>query len=226
MDFRKMRAMFRQYRAGAPLGDVAALKFDALSAPPAGISERLRDLEGYSPEHDLEKLRKLPAGTLGREYARFLEANGITPLEVSAQIRQRFSKNPYVLRYTATHDLHHLLTGFDAGLAGEAGVFAFTVGQGSAPGGRGLLWLVRLLHPLLAPFQARRLWHNIRVGRALGKRAKLLIAQPIESHFEEPLESVRARFDLPVEPARAGVQPSRRSVYQDWMFARRPRKAL
>ena len=217
-----MGAMIRQYRAGAPLGDVAVLKFDALSAPPAGMNERLRDLKGYAPEHDLEKLRALPAGTVGREYARFLDANGITPLVISPHVVKRFWENPYVLRYTTTHDLHHLLTGFDTGFAGEAGVFAFTVAQGSSPGGQGLLWVVRVIYVLVAPFQARKVWSNIRVGLSLGRRAKLLIAQPIESHFEEPLETLRTRFDLPVEPARAGVQKSGRSVYQDWMYPRQP----
>jgi ubiquinone biosynthesis protein Coq4 len=52
---------------------------------------------------------------------------------ISADVRERFRDNPYALRYTTTHDLHHVLTGFDTGLAGEAGVVAFNVGQGSAP---------------------------------------------------------------------------------------------
>ncbi len=225
MDFRKMGAMLRQYRAGAPLGDVAVLKFDALSAPPAGMNERLQHLKGYAPHHDLEKLRDLPAGTLGREYGRFLDTNGITPLVISKHVVERFWENPYVLRYTTTHDLHHVLTGFDTGLAGEAGVFAFTVAQGSSPGGHGLLWFVRLFYPLVTPFQARVVWHNIRVGLSLGRRAKLLIAEPIESHFHEPLESIRTRFDLPADPERAGVQKSGRSVYQDWMYPRQPNPA-
>ena len=92
MNLRKMAAMFHEFRAGAPLGDVAALKFDALSKPPKGMNERLRDLRGYAPRHDLEKLRELTDGTLGREYARFLEANGIRPLVPSLAIVERFLK--------------------------------------------------------------------------------------------------------------------------------------
>ena len=225
MDFWKMGAMIRKYRAGAPLGDVAVLKFDALSAPPAGMNERLQHLKGYAPHHDLEKLRDLPAGTLGREYGRFLDTNGITPLVISKHVVERFWENPYVLRYTTTHDLHHVLTGFDTGLAGEAGVFAFTVAQGSAPGGRRLLWVTRVAWALIAPFQARKIWHNIRVGLVMGRAAKLLIARPLESHFDEPLDSLRTRFDLPAEPARAGVQKSDRSVYQDWWYPRVPNQA-
>ena len=86
---------------------------------------RLEAMHGYAPEQNLSVLRALPAGTLGREYARFLDANGIEPLVISPAVKESFRDNPYALRYTTTHDLHHVLTGFDTGLAGEAGVFAF-----------------------------------------------------------------------------------------------------
>jgi ubiquinone biosynthesis protein Coq4 len=111
-----------------------------------------------------------------------------------------------------------VLSGFDTGLPGEAGAYAFTVGQGSAPGGMGYIFFLRLIYPLLAPTQARKVWHNVRVGLQLGRRAKLVIAEPIESFFEEPLESVRARLGLPTDPAKAGIVASGRSYFQDWMY--------
>jgi ubiquinone biosynthesis protein Coq4 len=206
-----MLETIRAYRADAPLGDVAVLKLDALGAPPAGIAAKLAPLRGYAPEQNLEALRALPPGSLGREYARFLDANGITPLAISPNIRERFRENPFVLRYTTTHDLHHVLTGFDAGLAGEAGVYAFTVAQGSAPGSHAMLWVVRIFYALFSPPQALRLWHDIRVGLAMGRSARLVIAEPIESWFAEPLAAVRQRLGLP-DPALAGVRPSRASV--------------
>src|SRR4030095_2984107 len=36
--------------------------------------------EGYDPDLTPERLEQLPDGSLGREYARFIRANGITPL--------------------------------------------------------------------------------------------------------------------------------------------------
>src|SRR5215813_9724644 len=133
MNLRKMVETIRAYRAGAPLGDVAVLKIDALSAPSERTIRELERVHHYDPAHDLAALRELPNGTLGREYARFLDANGIEPLVISAEVKERFRTNPYALRYTVTHDLHHVLAGFDTGLAGEAGVVAFNLGQGSAP---------------------------------------------------------------------------------------------
>jgi ubiquinone biosynthesis protein Coq4 len=220
MDPRKLLATIRAYRAGAPLGDVVVLKLDALSAPPAGVSRALEAVRRYAPSHDLPALRALPAGTLGREYARFLDANGIEPLVISDSVRERFRDNPYALRYTTTHDLHHVLAGFDTGLAGEAGVVAFNIGQGSAPGTWRLLWVPRLLWSLLSPTQARKIWHNLRVGQALGKRAKLVIAQPLESWFAEPLSQVRARLGIP-DPQDASVLPSGHSVFGDLVYRRK-----
>jgi len=217
MNPRKLIRMIRAYRSGVALGDVVLLKLDALSAPPRRTLERLERVRGYAPEHELTSLRALPAGTLGREYARFLDANGIEPLVISAEMKARYHDAPYPLRFTTTHDLHHVLTGFDAGLAGELGVAAFYVGQGSAPLGAAQLQFVRALYSLLSPTQARTIWHNVRVGLELGRRAELVIAQPLESWFAEPLAEVRARLRIP-EPASARVWPSGRSVFGEWIY--------
>ena len=214
--------MYRLFRAGAPLGDVAVLKFDALSRPRTGINEKLGEVRGYAPTQDLDALRKLPEGTLGRVYADFLDQNGIRPLVVSEEIAARFRDNPYVLRYTVTHDLHHVLAGFDTGLPGEIGVHAFAVGQGSGAGGRPLLWLARFLYPLVSPSQTRKVWHNIRIGLDLGQRARLLLAHPLESYFELPLHQVRERLGIPVDPASAGVVQSGHSVLAAWLYPRLP----
>ena len=211
MDLGKLLATLRASRAGAPLGDVMMMKLDALSAPSTTVTRRLEALRGYAPEHDLAALRGLPAGTLGKAYAGFLDESGIAPLVVSARMRERFRDTPYALRYTATHDLHHVLTGFDAGLAGEIGVLAFTVGQGSAPVGKALLWLARVIYAIASPTQARRIWHNAGVGLGMGRAAALVIAEPIESWFEEPLEEARRRLRIP-DPREAGVRPSGSSL--------------
>jgi len=222
MDPRKLLATLRAYRAGAPLGDVVVLKLDAYSPPSQRVTRLLEPLRGHVPKHDLPALRALRAGTLGREYARFLDANGIEPLVISADVQERFRESPYALRYTTTHDLHHTLTGFDAGIAGESGVLGFYVGQGSAPIGRALLWVGQVVYSLLSPTQARKIWHNVRVGLELGANADLVIAQPLESWFGEPLEDVRGKLRIP-DPRAAGVLPSGGSFVWDRLY---PRKAV
>jgi hypothetical protein len=78
-----------------------------------------------------------------------------------------------------------------------------------------------VLYPLITPTQARKAWNNIRVGLDLGRSAKLLIAEPLESRFEEPLESVRTSLGLPADPAMAGVAKSGRSLFQEWVYGGR-----
>jgi ubiquinone biosynthesis protein Coq4 len=210
MNLGKLLHMYREYRAGALIGDVAVLKLDALYAPRADVAKRLESVRGYYAEQDLGAMRALPAGTLGREYARFLDSNGIAPLVVSADVRRRYHDRPYALRFTATHDLHHVLAGFDTGLAGEAGVLAFNVGQGSAPVGRAMLSFVRVLYALASPTQAGVIGDNVAVGLDMGRRADLVIAAPLESLFERSLEEVREMLHIP-DPRAAGVKPSGRS---------------
>ena len=211
MDFGKLLRVRRAYRSGAPLGDVAMLKLDALHDEPPLLAARLERVRGYAPQQDLAVLRELPEHSLGREYARFLDANAIEPLVTSPAVRAHFHDRPYALRYTMTHDLHHVLTGFDAGLAGEIGVLAFNLGQGSAPVGRALFTFACVLYSILAPTQVRRIWRNARVGLAMGKAAELVIAEPLESYFEEPLDDVRTRLRIP-DPRSAGVVASRASI--------------
>jgi ubiquinone biosynthesis protein Coq4 len=226
MNLRKYLEMIRAYRAGAPLGDVVVMKLDAYASHVASrLQGSLAPLREAVPRHDLPALRQLPAGTLGCEYARFLDANGIEPLVISPAIHDRYLEDPWALRYTVTHDLHHVLTGFDTGLAGEIGALAFYVGQGSAPVGEVGLWAGKLIYSLLAPGNVRELWHNVRVGVALGKQADLVIAQPLEAWFEEPLAAVRAKLRIP-EPSVSGILPSRPSVLADIIYPRKtPRPA-
>jgi ubiquinone biosynthesis protein Coq4 len=193
----KLFQTFRAYHAGAPLGDVAVLKVDALVSGRAQVDDQLGAVcDEDMTTRDLATLRALPKGTLGREYARFLDANRITPLVIDPALRARFRDRPFVLRYTTTHDLHHVLAGFDASLAGEIGVLAFNIGQGAAPIGRAWLWLVRVVFMLLSPLEAGAIARNARLGLALGEHAQLVMAAPLASYFDDPLADVRRRLGI------------------------------
>jgi ubiquinone biosynthesis protein Coq4 len=196
MNVFKMALTLFEYIAGSPLGDVAVLKVDALGKASDDIVAKLAPVRGYTPVLDLATLRRLPAGTLGNEYARFVDANGIVPLKVSAPVRERFRDNPYAIRYAMTHDLHHVLAGFDTTLAGEAGVLAFNVAQRTAPIGRWALAIVRGLFAIAAPWRARAIARCVRRGFAMGRAAELVIAAPLESWFEDPIDDVRRRLGI------------------------------
>lgn len=75
---------------------------------------------------DMEKLRKLPDGTVGREYAAWLDKEGVSP-DTRSQVR--YIDDPecaYVMqRYRECHDFYHALTGLPVIVEGEIALKAF-----------------------------------------------------------------------------------------------------
>ena len=200
----------RAYKAGAPIGDVGILKFAALAQPvPQGMNEALSHLRGYAPIYDPDEFSSLPEGTFGRAYLQFLEANGIQHMTYSPQMLERFHDEAYAVRVAMTHDIHHMLVGGDAGIAGETAVAAFQVGQGTL----GTTWraigsVLRLAlgYTKGRPSRAVRVWSNLWNGWRLGRKTPLLIAHRLEEMFELPLEEVRVRVGLPKDPRVAGIR--------------------
>jgi ubiquinone biosynthesis protein COQ4 len=196
LDWKLALETYRESRAGAPLGDVAVMERAAQRRPSPAINDQLERVRAYAPEVSSDSLRSLPKGSLGGEYAHMLLLNKLEHLSISEPVLKRFADNPYAIRYTVTHDLHHVLTGFDTGLAGEVGVVGFTVGQGTAPLSASGMQLFRWLYVLMSPSQARATLHNYGLGVRMGERAKLVLAEPLESWLEQPLALVRKRLSI------------------------------
>lgn len=216
VDFKLMKEAAATAKRGE-FGDAALLEAASLRDPDPRLLELLRPLRGYAPAVDMSQLQALPVGTFGRVYADFIIDNGIQPLEFSDAMLERFEDNPFIVRSTATHDMLHVLTGFDAGLAGEAGVYAFSVAQETSTGGPGILWMLRILYSLASPTQIGLVHNNAKVGLRMGANAKTVLTEPLEDYFDEPLEDVRARLDIP-QPVEAGARPSRSSIVAKLVF--------
>lgn len=184
-------------------GDLALLKADALGAkanPPTAA--RLQAVVGYYPTIDLEALETLPAGTFGREYARHMRSSALQPLTVSPELDAVARRNVFALRYAVTHDIFHVLLGFDTSYGGEIGVLAFAAAQNYSRLQRSALWIATVLYPLLAPKQMQAIFHNRRTGLTLGRQAKCLLAYRFEEMWERPLRDIRQELGLPVERTR------------------------
>jgi len=214
--FKEARELLRARRQGASLGDVVVMKFDLLSKAPEGLNERLQELGGGCFDVDMGALRKLPAGTLGREYARILDERGLQPLDVSVAMREKYKDNPYPLRYTTTHDLFHVLTGFRTTLAGEMGLLAFMMAQGFDVGSRAQLWATTIAYSFFVPLHLPGVIQNMRVGAEMGKKAKNLLLEPLESYLAEPLSELRPRLGLP-DPDSVGMVKGHSSLLIDWI---------
>ncbi|MBM4377343.1 MAG: hypothetical protein FJ095_19865 [Deltaproteobacteria bacterium] len=141
---------------------------------------------------DFAALRRLPDGTLGREYVRFLDEHKLDPdlfhrppgvPEIPGYIAQRLRQ---------LHDVWHVLTGVAPNIPGEVSLQAFTYAQTGAV----LSLLISLFgtlrwsasYPTLA-------WDVMREYRR-GKRAAFLPVVRVEELWDVPLAEVRTRLGL------------------------------
>ncbi|MEO0533775.1 MAG: Coq4 family protein [Cyanobacteria bacterium P01_A01_bin.123] len=178
-------------------GDFAILKADLLGAKANdAIAPQLTSVIGYYPPIDLDALLQLPQDSFGYAYAQHMNTNQLTPIHVSPALDEVARRNVFALRYAVTHDIFHVLLGFDTSYAGEIGVLAFAVEQGYSEGQKFALTLAKLIYPILAPGQRQAIAANVKTGQAIAKQADFLLGYRFEDHWHEPLEIVKAQLRL------------------------------
>lgn len=90
-----------------------------------------------SGPYDAEALRQLPKGTLGHTYVTILDVLGydINFFPDPAFYNNLQTDADYInYRVFATHDIHHIVSGFSLDGFGELGVISISVGQFNHPG--------------------------------------------------------------------------------------------
>jgi ubiquinone biosynthesis protein COQ4 len=143
---------------------------------------------------DLGALAALPEGTLGREYARFIQGNGLTLDVFKAPVGVDEHVAYLVQRVRQTHDLWHVVTGYTPDVKGEVLLQAFTFAQLRVPSAlfitligavrvsaRGGLGFVR---------EAARAFRR-------GKATRQMVPFYWEEHWSDSVESVRAMLECP-----------------------------
>jgi ubiquinone biosynthesis protein COQ4 len=141
---------------------------------------------------DLDRLRALPEGTLGRAYIRYLDDNKLDP-----DMFQAPPGLPTALAYVSkrlrqSHDVWHVLTGYRPDVPGEIALQAFTYAQTKAPAS-GLIAVAGALRWMP---QRRGLVRETIRGYRRGKRASFLGSIPWERHWDRPLSEVRRELGI------------------------------
>jgi ubiquinone biosynthesis protein Coq4 len=148
----------------------------------------------------LESLLSLPQNSLGYVYAKSLQEAGLKPLDVDPSLfswERVDSDVSYVeYRYQITHDLWHVVTGFDTSPLGELGLQAFYLAQFRLPSA-----LVALVGGLVgfmvsSPDALPILIATIEQGWQMGKTAKQLIAQKWEENWDKPVSQWREDLNI------------------------------
>ena len=182
------------------IGDFALLKADALGAKAnRAIANKMQAVKGYYPQIELAQLAQLPQGTFGYEYAKFMQQNKLQAINISPELTNIANNNVFAVRYAITHDIFHVLLGFDTSYAGEMGVLAFAVEQKYSNSQTISFWAAQLLYPILAPRQTKAIFANKHRGKALAKKATFLLNHRFEDYWTEPLVVVREKLGIDLE---------------------------
>ncbi|MDX2244268.1 MAG: Coq4 family protein [Leptolyngbyaceae cyanobacterium bins.302] len=147
-----------------------------------------------APPHHLDALLQLPTNSLGYVYASSMKQAGFQPLMAPVAIE---SDTSYVEnRWQQTHDIWHIVTGFDTSEIGEIGLQAFYLAQFQLPLASLLIANALISATVLQPEALSPLLAAIAQGWEMGRNAKPFIAQKWEEAWEKPLAEWRSELNV------------------------------
>jgi ubiquinone biosynthesis protein COQ4 len=177
--------------------------FQAFMATPEGRQQYKERL--YLPPllDDRDWIRALPEGTVGRAYLTFMEREGLTAqglVEESERFRSSTRSFDddflwFMNRLRDTHDLFHVLSGYNRDALGEASLLAFTHGQNRGAGVIFIAYMGCRTIARHAPKEAR-IMECFHEGRRNGAKASKIIREDIIALMHEPLEQARRRLAI------------------------------
>jgi ubiquinone biosynthesis protein COQ4 len=154
---------------------------------------------------NLQELSQRPAGSLGRAFAEHMLSRGLEP-EFYRRRELDEDQAVFVMRMRQTHDLWHVVTGFDTDVPGEMGLQAFSLAYLAVP----LSAIIVGGGILRAGFAGGKtlgsVVKTVVEGMQAGDRARGLFAYDWESNWEKPLVDVKLELGL---GQRIGASPNR-----------------
>jgi len=149
---------------------------------------------------DVEALLKLPTNTLGYAFAMFIRDNDLS-VDALPVLDDENSGGYISAHLYETHDIWHVVTGFEPDVAGELGLQAFYLAQFPAKLPLLLFSAASLNTVLYAYGDARRRMNAMVRGWILGRRAKQLFGVDWKHMWSEPLVNVRAQLNVKIDDA-------------------------
>lgn len=145
---------------------------------------------------NLDDLAKLPEGTLGHVYAREMKARGLDP--------DFYKKVPVVddisylkMLWRSTHDIYHVVAGFDTDGIGEIGLQAFVLAQTPIPISVMLVSFGMVMMSLYQPAKFQDLMAEIARGYSLGLHTPgKLIAQKWDQFWDVQVSEIREQLGV------------------------------
>ncbi len=150
------------------------------------------------PRDNGQAFLKYSPGTLGHEYGQFLLRNGISPASFP-DYRIQSEADYMVMHLYETHDLWHVLTGYETGIEEELELQAFYMSHTPAflPV---FIWVAALLNTVFFANDKKNLrLESLIRGWQRGKKAKNLIGVDWKQHLDRPLSLIQSEFRLEQE---------------------------
>jgi ubiquinone biosynthesis protein COQ4 len=161
----------------------------------------LKQLEGYAP------------GTLGHAYLRFMVDNnlverlalGYQELHEEFEASGKLDNMPPIMKYKVlrgyqTHDLHHVLTGYQAKPFDELALQSFQLAQMDFPYSAMTIATIVGHMTLVDPLLIKPAMDAITDGWAYGRRSRSIQFVAFEQMLDRPLVDIRAEYWLEREP--------------------------
>ncbi len=142
-----------------------------------------------------DALRAMPEGSLGREYLKFVEAEGISAdgIIAASEAGAGYPDDEFKFiraRMRDTHDLWHAVTGYHGDVRGELALLYFNLGQ---------IFHFGIFAILVAAWfkgLGGADWWLMADGYVRGKRAKWLPAVQWEAWLDKPVTEVRRALNV------------------------------
>lgn len=194
-------------KSGGGLDSVADLVDNFIDSEAMAVCvERFRDLPGgaellerrYPPfQPNVDVLARLPQGSLGHAYAAMIRTMQYDP----DFFRPRDTSTDALWltqRIATTHDIHHVIAGFNTQPAGESGVLAITATQIGFPAYVLLNLLATFKAVRIKPSELEAISNGIAHGNRIALEAAPLVTQRWEEGWEKPLAQWRQDLGIKV----------------------------
>ncbi|NEQ27569.1 MAG: ubiquinone biosynthesis protein, partial [Microcoleus sp. SIO2G3] len=133
--------------------------------------------------------------SLGHIYATRMKAQGFNP-DLYSHMKIDSDASYVEARLSQTHDIWHIVTGFDVSAIGEIGLQAFHLPQFPYPLATMLIANALVSSTLLAPDELPKLIQAIAQGLEMGRAAKSLFAQKWEEAWDKPLSEWQVELNI------------------------------
>lgn len=144
---------------------------------------------------DVKELSTYPEGTFGYEFAKFVTAAGIDPNDLP-NIKAVDEHSYFLAHLYETHDIWHVVTGFDTTTAGELGLQAFYLAQFPSKVAQLIIGLGALNSFLLEFDDYERRFEMMVKGWQMGKKARPLFGQDWKQLWGTKLSKIQKELGI------------------------------